>query len=411
MNSKFKESKLVDNICLVLLFIMFCGMFAHSTIAYVRAIPQLLLSFIAVVRFIISLKNKDISKYRNFFKFALWYLIFVLFNVLSLKWTISVSYSEDLISSLWFGFNLLLILTNFITSFEKLIKVIKVMIFAMIYMCLLILISDMGLRGTDAFGSVTGIYFNRIALILDYGIFLCIYIFKKEKKGRYLLPIPLYFLVIFFTGSRKSLLMPFAFLALFMFLGMGKDVNKIIKTFFTAIVLFFVVVFVVSINPVLEKRVMDLVYSVVQGEETTDASIIERTYFRHTAFEMFKESPIKGHGSNSFRAYLTSINYRHVTYCHCNFLEILATLGFIGFSLYYVMYFCILRKGMHNFDKNNLEKIFSISFIITEVIFEYGFVSFYFFDLQSMIAIVYFIACNSERVNINYENCNINTVA
>jgi len=410
-NDSFKESKNINNICLFLLLIMFCGMFGHSTMAYIRSIPQFLLSIITIIRFIISLKNKDIKKYKNFFKYAGWYLIFILFNILSLRWTISIDYSNSLIDSLWFGFNLLLVFASFITDEKKLKSVIKIIILSAIYMCIRILLSDMGLRGTEAFGSVTGIYFNRIALILDYGIFLCIYMYKKENKKSYLLPIPLFFLLIYFTGSRKSLLMPFVFIFLFMFLSMGKDMNKIIKTFFATIILFITVIFVINVNPVLESRIMDLYNSIVEGETTTDGSIIEREYFRETAFEMFKESPIKGHGANSFRAYLTYINYRHVTYCHCNFLELLATVGLIGFSLYYVMYFWILCKGLSHFKKDNLEKVFVISFIIVEVIFEYGFVSFYFFDLQAMIAIVYFIACYSEGGKIDYENCNINTIS
>jgi O-antigen ligase len=404
---KFVESKSINNICLFLLFIMFCGTFAHSTINYVRLIPELLLIFILILRFLICIKHNEIKRYKNPFKYILWYLTFTLFNILSLKWTISVQYSKDLISSLWFCFTLLLVLSVFITDAQKLNNVIKVIIWAIIYMCIVILLSDFSLRGTDAFGSVTGLYFNRIALLLDYGIFLCFYIFKKENKRKYLLAIPFFFLVIYFTGSRKSLLMPFAFFAIFMVLNMGKDIKKIIKYFFGMLILFAIMFLIIISNSTLEKRMTDLFSSVVNGANTTDASIVERAYYRNVAFSLFKESPIKGQGANSFRAYLNSINYKHVTYSHCNYLELLATIGIIGFILFYAMYFLILWNGIKNFKKKNLEKVFVIAFIITQVIFEYGFVSFYFFELQFMITIVYYISCfSNDWRKIEYENSN-----
>ena len=205
--------------------------------------------------------------------------------------------------------------------------------------------------------------------------------------------------------------MPIIFIIIFLALNIGRNKQKFIKTLIAVVILITLSSILFISNPKLKTRMINLYQAVVQHETTTDGSIRERTYFRKTGIELFKSNPIIGIGINGFRGYLASIKYRHVTYSHCNYIELLATLGIIGFLIYYLMYLVILKNSIKKFDANNYIKLLCLSYIMVEIIFEYGFVSFYFFEIQSALMMIYLYSNYGNRKDVIDENRNYDSIA
>lgn len=393
-----EESRILNKISLFLIFLTFCGFYGHSLNIYVHRIPAIVLFIISILRIFVCIKHKNIKKYKYSFKYFTWYIIFIIYNLFSIIWSIDVEYSVDLMIGILITIFYIFGIMIYATDYEKLKNVMKILIFAYVYMSIRLLLFETAQPGTENYGNVVGLYFNRIALSLAYGILISFYLYKKEKKYIYLIFILLFYYIIYLTGSRKGLLMPIAFIGLFLLLNMGISLKKLLKNFIIIIGIIIVLISIIKSNDTLEKRIMDLYDSIVNDSTTEDGSIIERRYFRETAMEIFYENPLIGIGTNGFRAFLRLIGYNGtISYSHCNYTELLATLGIIGFGLYYVMYVKILRKVFENYNSSNIDKILSISFIVVQTIFEYGFVSFYLFEFQVLVAIIYL---NTQYSNI-----------
>ena len=398
MTKKANLKKIVfsDTLIYILIFLIFCGFFSHSNWSMIRIIPSILLVVIYELRYL--LKNEKYKpNHKPFLRYFIWCLILFLYGGISLFWTIDKTYTLQLLKDMIYTFFFVLVVLFYITDLEKLKKIMSLFVLTCVYTSMLILIFNWQLIGTDSFGSITGLYFNRLALLLCNGIFFSFYLYLKKHQSRYILASILFYFVIYLTGSRKALIMPIAFISLFLILGIGKDKKKFKQAIAIIIGLLTVSILVISVSPSLRERMIDLVQSLFSPGTVTDGSIRERTYFRETAIDLFLEKPITGVGLNGFRGYLNSINYRHITYSHCNYLEILATLGILGFIFYYFIYFLILKNLLKNFKSNNAEKKLCLAFIIVEVVFEYSFVSFYFFEMQLPLALVYLCSIFVEK--------------
>lgn len=383
-----KKIVLSDDFTYFLIFLVLCGFFAHTSISSLRIIPGILLIIVQILRYFLNIEVRK-SNYKPFFYYFLWGGIFLLYSGLSLFWTIDRTYSLQLLKDMFYTLTFILIIMFFITDANKLKKVINIFIVTCVYSSLLILIFNWDLVGSDAFGSITGLHFNRIALLLCYAMFFCFYFYKKTHHLKYIVSIILFYFVIYLTGSRKTIIMPIAFFGLFLLLNIGKDKKKFMKAIISMICLLGIVAVLINVNPKLKTEMNNLFQSIVYAEKTNDGSINERDFFRETAITLFEQNPIIGIGANGFRGYLNSINYRHVTYAHCNQLELLATLGILGFLIYYFLYIIIIKNSVKSFKANNLEKVLGLSFILIEFVFEYGFVSFYFFEIQFVLALLY----------------------
>ena len=125
------------------------------------------------------------------------------------------------------------------------------------------------------------------------------------------------------------------------------------------------------------------------GEVGADESTLERLRFQSLAIEGFAESPMVGHGINSFAARMLEIGYSHVAYSHCNYTEILFCFGLIGMVLYYWIHAYMLFKGMKQISCNRPEAALVITIIITFLIIDYGKAS-YMDIVTTLILIVVF---------------------
>lgn len=397
MTDKKYESEKLNNITLMLIFLMLCCVFGHATQLNLFKFFEFILIFISMIKLLLGFKNKFFVKYKTTFKYIIWYVIFILYLNLSSKWSINSTASLELVKGIQQTFILIFPIVVYSTDESKVKNIFKALMLSHLYMCLRLILFETATPGTIDFGSAIGYHFNRIATTLSYGILISFYLYKSEKKKIYLFPIIIFYYIILLTGSRKGLLMPIAFISLFMSINMFKNIKIFLKNIIIIVGLILLLFFIFNSNSTLKARVDDLFNSIVNNAETDDGSINERKYFRQTAMELFKIEPIHGIGANGFRSYLVNIGYnKTISYSHCNYTELLATLGIIGFILYYIMYIIILKKSFIGLNSTKYCKILSISYIIIQTIFEYGFVSFYMFEFQVVLAIMFL---NSEYGN------------
>lgn len=70
------------------------------------------------------------------------------------------------------------------------------------------------------------------------------------------------------------------------------------------------------------------------GTLIEDHSGIQRAEMRQMAIGYFFDHPILGLGGNGFVSKMREVGYSLVAYSHCNYTEILSTLGIVGFIYY-----------------------------------------------------------------------------
>ena len=106
-----------------------------------------------------------------------------------------------------------------------------------------------------------------------------------------------------------------------------------------------------------------------------------------------------GNGANGFVSYMRKIGYSHVAYSHCNYTELLATLGIIGFVLYYKMHIQILYRSIKIFYRaHSLEALLGLDLMLMILVTDYYAVSYISLFTQCMIVLIYMVVFRPEEV-------------
>lgn len=391
---KIKKLDFINLILILLLFMSFVSFDKNiSSMKEAYTVMTNILFGFTIARMFIT---KDL-KIKNY-KYLLVYGLLISLSLFSIKWSIDNRYTIGNVKTMIRIFLVVFSIIQYIgDSKEKIIKVFKMYIIFLLYMSFILILFEKNKPGTSLYGEAVGLYFNSIAHMLAIGCFLSYYIFRKEKKSLYLVFILIFYYIIFLTGSRKGLLFP-----IISILGIEIFYRKIsLKKIFKLITIFLVAILIctiiLNINEDIQKRINNLFLSVM-GQNVEDKSVKERRFYRETAKELFKENPLKGIGGGCFAAYMEQINYSHVAYSHNNYLELLSTLGILGFSIYYTNYAIIIWISLKNAKKSrNIDIILPLAFIVIFTIFEYGIVSYYRFEYQPIICLFYLMAKLNEK--------------
>ncbi|UQZ75703.1 hypothetical protein C2I17_14720 [Niallia circulans] len=230
-------------------------------------------------------------------------------------------------------------------------------------------------------------------------------IFKKDIKlpKKYTLliwgSIGLLFIATFLTSIRKAIIAPLLFIAISLFLRDRKKFIKLIKSLLISIILAIVVYVLItkvdSLYIIIGRRIEALINGLFTGEydagSYNDLSGSERELLRENAWDLFRQYPIFGYGLDAFKSY-TSMHGTRAVYAHSNYLELLASLGLTGFILFYGTMLVLVMKIWFNYRKTNESiYIFGISFILVQLVMDYGQVSYY----TITHVLIYFIIASS----------------
>lgn len=210
----------------------------------------------------------------------------------------------------------------------------------------------------NAFGMV----FGNSALCAMY------YAILKRKKIHFLSLIPLVFFG-FSSGSKKVV---FIICAGFLGLCLIKYGVKRIYKLFLAIVIFIIAIKYVLSLPIFET-VNDRLMSYLSGN--TNTSDNARNNMIQFGLELFGNRPILGYGLQNFRNF-----YHSGQYSHNNFVELLVSVGLIGFIIYYLMYLIPVIKIVKNWILKGVadnQMLMLLLMLIVSLIFGWGMVQFY----------------------------------
>lgn len=136
--------------------------------------------------------------------------------------------------------------------------------------------------------------------------------------------IPLAILGILVTGSRTG--------AVLMVLGLAGGVSLLVRSsLFTRIVFVIgvILVFVFAIDFIPEKTI-SRIFTI--GDEVSSGSFNERGTIWKNAFDVWLNSPVYGHGLESFARVINPFNVNHTA--HNSYISLLVSQGLVGLLLY-----------------------------------------------------------------------------
>lgn len=310
-----------------------------------------------------------------------WYFIFVIYAILSCVW--SVDDTQILLymtNSFPIIFGGVVMISAYVDSEEDVDTLFQLIIWAGVYAAIRftlytpwksILSTGYYIRGMFAslLDSVTNYnsYSTHIAFISIIALYYII--IKKEKK--YYFAFAIMFIMQLLSGSRKNILI-IPCIALF-FVFSQTNFKKVFK--YVVILLMFLILSIWAFSNLeflsLYKRVfielLDSLFNSSTG--IIDTSTSERNYLMQTAKEVWLSSPLFGVGWENFAIY-NKLNLL----AHNNYLEILASLGLVGFCIYYYNYIRIFFKTIGKKKSTcslGVDKLMQ-GFLLTLLIFEYG---------------------------------------
>ena len=219
---------------------------------------------------------------------------------------------------------------------------------------------------------------NTFALALLVGTVFCLYNLLEFESRRFnalawgvnLACILLFgYQIVFLTGSRKGILI-FCVILLLAYFYLIRRQTRTIKLFSLSggILLIVVLWQTIQLSPHFRRVESALLF--MTGRDTGDGSINTRLAMSNDAFVLWSKKPLFGWGADQFR-YISGFG----TYSHNNYLELLATVGIVGFILFYGIYIYILIQGAKFFRSKNIDKknlgfwilVTGMSFVIMDI--------------------------------------------
>ena len=263
----------------------------------------------------------------------------------------------------------------------------------------ILLVLSRGDRLDEIFSNV-----NSIAMIVSVAIIAFIYKVLFEKMHIFSICVcccmsVLGIVIIAATGSRKALvILVLGGVLLFSVRFKSKNFLITVLEVFTVIVVMYFVLSQLR-NVEMFKGIvdrMDGLVAMVTGKGAVDASASTRAEFITVGIEQFKKQPIWGYGmGNSGKVLVNAIGGKE-TYFHNNYVELLVCGGFIGTSIYYMIWLKPIKELLV-YRKYDTTAIFSIIMAAILLAMDYGLVT-YFDKLNYFyIMIMYICAKNLRR--------------
>lgn len=228
-------------------------------------------------------------------------------------------------------------------------------------------------RFAGTFGNANVLSFFMSFSILASVLLLNFFYKNRGKiiKTALVLNIPLCLYIIVQTGSRTGFAMGFSMLFLF-FLPYFKSIKSTITALF--FIILFMATFLYMLNDDDFSEQFEFVFKRFESAQETiegtgaEGSTEMRFFYINKGIKIWLERPFVGVGLDNFSHY-------HHTYAHNNYVEILATLGLIGFILLYSFYYNIFLSFLH--VKDLVFKVTGIFSLLIFLIMDFGTVSYY----------------------------------
>lgn len=348
----------------------------------------------------ILIPNIVIKKFKAVNLCVLWYILFFSLFILGILWS-SAKYI------FWFSvyvdairiaqcLTIILWISNFSEKTEDIHKYINIYILAMIYLVLkLIILTPFRLWGTDRLGLYINIQPTMLGMTLALTSVSAIYLWSIKKNKLYLILSAIFTFVCAFSGSRNGFLVLLIGISLYFILS--SKGTKLIKNLVIVVLLIGIVYFLIFNVSILYNSI-GYRFENFLSENNTEQSSVERKILRESAIQLFQQHPLIGSGTEGFRYYASVLNLHRVTYSHCNYTEMLANYGIVGFGIYYIFQFIITLNLIKKF-RINTELCYALVIFVIILVGDYGYISYFGIIQQYYIAIAYMIYKLNKRSN------------
>lgn len=336
-----------------------------------------------------------------------YYGFFVLYYCTSILWgngLLAVGYTFSCLVSV---LAITLFFTSSLKSISDIERMLTIFIALMIFSFIsLVIVTPVSSWGTERIGDNIGVNANTLGLNAAYSIMYVFYFSKSKNNNKILFFIIPLMLLVLLSGSRKAIFVAMAGLGLFYYITSTQK-NKI-RTIITILVGCFILYYIIMHNEILYNILGKRIEAMNRDSGIVDGSYNKREFFRQYAMGMFKEKKLLGWGAEGFRMEMQRINYPKVAYSHCNYTELLANFGIVGFILYYGPIVSLTIKYISNIKtrKDNLHIVF-LAIMIMSFFVDYGSVTYYSIDNWIRIICAYSylkIECSLKGEDNNGQN-------
>lgn len=349
---QLKASLTINKIVIFLFLIIYCGCYYQQYLLFI--------SFSYLLLVCTFIYNLVMHKKIIYVRFVLTSIVFLLYSVFFALWAnkfdLSYNASIQLAKSSLFAM-LFITLIDSKENFRW--ALFSFSLAGVVYSMLYVQNVDIASLGADRITTNENSdsilpNVNTVGLFLSLSFVYFFYSYFYRKKSYFLLIAAVSFIIIFLLGARKSIV-SLAICILMMLYKLNSSARiKIILLSLLFISLLFVYIPTEYLSFVSE-RLAQLNFFSNQINEL-DESDANRILLLKSGFFYGMDSPILGNGYYSFSQLLLK-EYGFATYSHNNFIEIFVGGGIIGFTLYYSLYYIVLKdtcKKVLRFDENYL---------------------------------------------------------
>lgn len=356
----------------IIWFIYFTGSYILG--AYFKY-AHYVLTFLLLGTMLYSSQKGKFSITKQYSGILICYTLFIVYTCFSICWAKEyIDTQKQMIISLIEIWILILCLGYYLKSKERFIKIILIFILSTVIMAFVYYItSPISTWGTTGMGTKLNIWRNAAGYYFLFALIFSLYLYYMGIKKKSLLWIAvILFIAAVGTGSRKIFIQ--LIMALMLFIFFQPNMVKILRYTLVGLIVFLIIGSIAIKIPEVQRIYSGRILPIFQGVNSTDSSTVVRSLLKQMAIELFLEHPFCGGGMECFKIYLEEqSNFLlrwnlDATYSHCNYTELLANYGIIGFLLYYFYPINIILKNL-KFKDNLLVKlglIIMISFLVLD---------------------------------------------
>ena len=339
MQLRVKMNFSINNVALLSLsLLIICYWGFVDLVAFMRFTQILFFSSVGMIMFC-----RDKGKIHKYV-YLKWAVIWMAICFASIIWSVNI---DSTINKTISVFQVLLVGVGcavVINSKRDLLLIEKSIVVAGVVLGLrLLFVTPLSAWGQDRLGVEIGMHVNSISvnLLISELIAMKLYFASRKKTKKrmvmYLVVSLLFVVLIFLSASKKSMILMIVGPLLMLLLGKEKVTNKVknVAIILASVALLFSLIEYLPFSfDFATQRFVRALETFINGG--MDASTGERYYLMKTALQTFSDNLILGVGLDGSK-YFNTVRL----YAHCNFLEIAADTGIIGFCIYYSLYFFI----------------------------------------------------------------------
>lgn len=364
-NIQFHRSKLTfGNLATFLVYIYILTLFVFAYDVQLNIISKLLFMAMTGCTLLYLFEKRSVRK-------GLIYPMLSAFGVLSLSsifWSTNQSFAYSKNITLIQLIILAFIIYILVDTETKIIKTFNALYLGG-YIMVLYALQDYGftgliealLTGTRLGGDIN--QENAFGLYCGITFLVAMYHFFYDKKVIHLFLGVLPFLFAISSGSRKSILVLIIGLAVLYYF---KNKNfRILKIIFILIILVVISRLIVSI-PIFQQtfKRLFMLFNLFTNEGIVDSSTLVRKQMIEFGWNLFKEKPFFGYGTEQYNIqYLKQFGMFRPS--HNNYIQALVSFGIVGFSLWYSMYFYIIKNTIKKAFTNNIAALVLCIFVVS----------------------------------------------